>query len=129
MKIINEVNKVFLNDYEKFDYMTIEYKGSFEAEVVSDGYMSISDKNNKIFLFKTIPNQTGVIFTYKGNLIINKAYHYKNNNKKYLDVDNYSDETQRINSKWNESTSKYLEFKNTNKNKPFKKTKLIKRNK
>ena len=125
MKMIQDFNKVIIENFEPFQYMIIDYVGSFEGEMVADGNVLVN--RNRLLLYAINPDKTNVLFTYNGNFNIRKSLVYINNKSNYVIVKKESDNVGAIKSKWNVSTSKYIDFSRTNKHKPYRQTILTKR--
>jgi len=125
MKIIQDFDKVIIENFEPFQYMIIHYSGSFNGTMISDGNILVH--KNRLFLYAINPDSTNVIFTYSGNFNIKKSFAYIDNKKKYIVTKKESDNFDAIKSKWNESTSRYKDFYRNNKRKPHTQTILRKK--
>ena len=125
MKLFQSFDKVFIENFEPFQFMTIHFNGSFDGDMVTDGNMVV--KRNVLFLYGINPDRTNVLFTYSGNFTIKKSFAYIGNKSNYIVTRKESDDVHTIKSKWDESTSKYTDFYRTNKRKPYGQTILRKK--
>tara|TARA_Y100001963_G_C6733344_1_gene425010 strand:- start:96 stop:488 length:393 start_codon:yes stop_codon:yes gene_type:complete len=125
MKLIQDFDRVIIENFEPFQYMFMHYNGSFEGNMVANGNVLI--RRNILYFYNIKPDETNVLFTYNGNFNIKKTFIYNKNKRNYILTKKETDDVGGIKSKWNESTSKYTHFSRTNKYKPYMQTILTKR--
>ena len=125
MNILQDFDKVIINNFEPFQYMIINFNGSFQGDMVADGSLLV--KKDQLFVYDVNLDNTNVLFTYDGNFSIKRVYAYIDNINHYVITRKSSDNVNTIQSTWNLSTSKYTDFYRTNKGKPYRQTILRKR--
>ena len=125
MKIIQDFDKVIIENFEPFQYMIIHYTGSFQGNMVANGNVLIH--KNRLFLYAISPDITNILFTYTGNFNIKKTFAYIDNKSNYIVTIKELDNVNTIKSKWNDSTSRYTDLNRTNKRKSYTQTTLRKK--
>ena len=126
MKMIQDFDRVLVEDYEPFQIMIIHFNGSFDGDMVANGDVIVS--RDKMFLFNIVLDPTNVLFTYDGNFRIKKSFAYIDGKSNYIMTKKESDEFQSVLLTYFDGrSSKYTDYNRNNKTKPFRKTILRKR--
>ena len=126
MKLYQEFDSVYVKNYEPFKLMVIHFKGSFSGQMVSSGISVV--KRNSIYILGVDLDPSKILFNYDGNFDIRRVFAYLPDGKRhYIKTNKRSDYVDKILSKWDDSTSKYEDFRRSNRGKPFRKTILRKR--
>ena len=126
MNLLQDFDSVYVENYEPIKMLIIEYRGSFDGEMIARTNHVVKD--NHIFFFGIGLDSTNILFNYNGNFRIKKVFAYTMEGKKrWVAVKTTSDDVNRILAEWNVSTSKYTDYNRSNKHKPYRKTILRKR--
>ena len=115
IKISQYPDKIYLDNCSGQRLIHIEYSGTFVADVLPNEVTIMMDKN-KIFIMDIgdgFDNQ--VFMNYYGNFYIKSIFYYEDGYRIPGVITRYSDEVDKINSRFDESTSKYEDFNKTNK--------------
>ena len=126
MKLYQDFDSVYVKNYEPFKLMIIHFKGSFDGQMVSGGISVVN--RNSIYILGGDLHPSNILLNYDGNFDIKRVFAYlPDGNRHYIKTNKRSDQVGKILSKWDDSTSKYEDFKRSNRGKPFRKTILRKR--
>jgi hypothetical protein len=115
VEISQYTDRIYLDNCSGHRLIEIKYYGTFIADVVPEDVTIIMNKNTICIMDIGNGFDNQVFMNYYGNLSINGVFYYENNYKIPGGVTRYSDEVNRIKSKFDESTSKYEDFNKTNK--------------
>ena len=114
IKIKQYVDELYIEDYEDIAYLDIFYKGTFNGQMVSDGFVFVI--RNRIIITHIDLDPSNILMTYSGNLKIQKAYAYTFDKQKHtVGLSRVVDEIQMIESTWDGSNTKYEDYNKTNK--------------
>tara|TARA_R110002074_G_scaffold8763_3_gene35584 strand:+ start:2072 stop:2572 length:501 start_codon:yes stop_codon:yes gene_type:complete len=115
VKISQYTDKIYLENCSGYKLIEIKYSGTFIADVVPEDVTIIMNKNTICIMDIGNGFDNQVFMNYYGNLNIDSIFYYEDGYKIPGGIIKYSDEVNKIKSKFDESTSKYEDFNKTNK--------------
>ena len=115
VKISQYADKIYLDNCSGKKLIEINYSGSFVGDVIPEGVTIMMNKNKICIMDIGKGFDKKVFMNYYGNLVIKNAFYYEDGVKVPISISRYSDEVNKIYSKWDVSTTKYEKYDKTNK--------------
>lgn len=112
ISLTQHINTIEINNAHSLKALEIQYSGTIIAEI-GGNVVSGMNKNKIIIVFLEDPQE--LLMTYYGNFNINQVKAYNSKELVDIDLNTITDDYSKINSKWEESTTKYEDYNRTNK--------------